>query len=39
MMEATTDALGNDPNAATIIADLQGTLQSRTGTDPAASQW
>lgn len=23
MMEATTDALGNDPNAATIIADLQ----------------
>jgi hypothetical protein len=23
----------------TIIADLQGTLQSRTGTDPAASQW
>src|ERR1700683_3940668 len=23
----------------TIIADLQGNLQSRTGTDPAASQW
>jgi len=22
-----------------IIADVQGTLQSRTGTDPAASQW
>ena len=22
-----------------IIANLQGTLQSRTGTDPAASQW
>jgi len=22
-----------------IIADVQGTLQSRTGTNPAASQW